>query len=255
MILRDGSSLPCRRLAAAALVGGLAVTSFAACTGSDDDPVAENSELDGDGDGEVTPEEVMAAAKEQLDSTSGVELRLATDDQPDDGNYLASAEGTLTAEPAAFEGSVSGRVMGIEAGDIGVVAVDGDVWIDALGWTNQYDPEDFCAPDPATLLDPETGVSPILTATEDLEAGEAERGGEDNQDVLTPYSGTVPGDTIRNILPCAEGDTFDATYRIDADGRLAEAEITGAFFPGLDEITYTIEVLDYDVEKDITAPE
>ena len=60
---------------------------------------------------------------------------------------------------------------------------------------------------------------------------------------------------MRNILPCAEGDDFDATYRIDADGRLTDAEITGEFFAGMDAITYTIEVQDYDVEKDITAPE
>lgn len=65
----------------------------------------------------------------------------------------------------------------------------------------------------------------------------------------------MPGDTVRNILPCAEGDAFDATYRIDADGRLVQAEITGAFFPDTDAITYTIDVLAYDVEKDISAPE
>ena len=123
-----------------------------------------------------------------------------------------------------------------------------------LGW-QVVNPEDFCAPDPAQLLDPETGVSPILTATEDLEAGDSELGGADNKETITPFTGTVPGDTVRNILPCAEGDSFDATYRIDADGYLSEAEITGEFFSGMDAITYVIEVQDYDVEQEITAPE
>ena len=248
-------TLPLRRLAAAALVGGLTVVSVTACSGGDD-PVTDNKDLDDDGDGEVSPEEVMAAAKAKLDETTGVELSLSTDDEPEDGDYLASADGTLIADPPSFEGEVGGRVMGTSATDIGVVSVDGDLYVEIpiLGW-DKLDPNDFCAPDPGTLLDPDTGVSSILTATEDLEAGESELGGDDNDETLTPFTGTVPGDTVRNILPCAEGDEFDATYRIDAEGYLTEAEITGEFFAGMDAITYVIEVHEYDVEQEITAPE
>jgi lipoprotein LprG len=245
---------PLRRLAAAVLVGGLSVVSAAGCSGGDD-PVTENKDLDDDGDGEVTPEEVMAAAKAKLDETSGVELTLSTDDEPDEGDYLASAEGTLIADPPSFEGEVAGRVLGTSASEIAVISADGDLYVEVpvLGWQD-VDPDEFCAPDPGGLLDPETGVSPILTATEDLEEGESELGGDDNDETLTPFTGTVPGDTIRNILPCAEGDDFDATYRIDADGFLTDAEITGEFFEGMEAITYVIEVHEYDVEKDITAP-
>ena len=247
--------LPLRRLATAALVGGLTVASGSACSGGDD-PVTENKELDDDGDGEVSPEEVLAAAMDKLDSTSGVEVELSTDDEPDGGDYLASAEGVLVADPASFDGEVAGRVMGVEAADIPVISVDGDLWVEipVLGW-DTVDPGDFCAPDPGQLLDPETGVSPVLTATEDVEAGESELGGEDNKETITPFTGTVPGDTIRNILPCAEGDAFEATYRIDADGFLTEVELTGEFFPGMDEISYVIEIHEYDVEQEISAPE
>jgi lipoprotein LprG len=248
-------ALPARRLATAVLVGGLTVVSVAGCSGGDD-PVTKNKDLDDNGDGEVTPEEVLAAAKDKLDSTSGVEVALSTDDEPEDGDYLGSAEGVLIADPPAFDGEVSGRVMGIKASDISVVSVDGDLYVDApvIGW-QVVDPGDFCAPDPAQLLDPETGVSSILTATDDVEAGDSELGGEDNKETITPFTGTVSGDTVRNILPCAEGESFDATYRIDADGYLDEAEITGEFFPDMDAITYVIEVQKYDVEQEITAPE
>lgn len=244
-----------RRVAAAALVGSLTVVSATACSGGED-PVTENEDLDDDGDGEVTPEEVMVGAKAKLDETSGVEVGLSTHDRPDSGDYLASAEGVLIADPAAFEGEVAGRVMGIDASEIPVVSVDGDLYVEApvVGW-QKVDPSEFCAPDPAQLLSPETGVSPILTATEDLEEGESELGGDDNSETITPFTGTVPSETVRNILPCAEGDSFDATYRIDGDGFLKEAEITGEFFPGMDAITYVIEVHDYDVEQAITAPE
>jgi lipoprotein LprG len=245
---------PLRRLGAAALVGGLSVVSVAGCSGGDD-PVTKNTDLDEDDDGEVSPEEVMAAAKAKLDETSGVELSLSTDDEPSEGDYLASAEGSLIADPPSFEGEVAGRVMGQSATDIAVISVDGDLYVEVpiLGWQD-LDPDDFCAPDPGALLDPETGVSPILTATEELEAGESELGGEDNEETLTPFTGTVPGDSVRNILPCAEGDDFEAIYRVDADGYLIDAEITGEFFEGMDAFTYAIEVDKYDVEKDITAP-
>lgn len=248
-------ALPFRRLAAATLAGGLTVLTVSGCSGGSDDPVTENTKLDDDGDGDVSPEEVMAAAKEKLDTTSGVHVRLSTDDEPDEGDYLASAEGTLIADPPAFEGEVAGRVLGVEASDIPVISVGGDLYVEVpvLGWRTE-DPSEFCAPDPALLLDPETGVSPILTATEDLEAGDSELGGEDNKETITPFSGTVPGDTIRNILPCAEGDDFEAAYRIDGDGFLLDAEITGEFFPDMDAITYVISVDDYDVEQEITAP-
>ena len=55
--------------------------------------------------------------------------------------------------------------------------------------------------------------------------------------------------------PCADGDSFDATFRINGDGELTEAEITGAFFSGSDSITYTIDVEEYGVEQEISAPE
>ena len=244
-----------RTLAAGALLGLLAVTTLSACTGGGDDTADKNELADADDDGSVSPEEVMAYAKQLLDGTSGVEIRLSTGDVPDEGNFLAEAEGTITTQPA-FDGTASGRVAGYDAADIGIVSVDGTVWIDlpVLGWSTDYQPDDFCAPDPAQLLDPDTGVSPRRPAREDREAGGPARGGEDNKQTLTPYAATVPAEQIRNILPCSESGDFEATYRIDGEGYLQSADITGVFFPDSDPITYSIEVLDYDVEQEITAP-
>lgn len=244
-----------RRLAAGAVLGAVAVTSLTACTGGDDETAAENEKADTDDDGSASPEEVMAYAKKLLDETSGADISLSTADDPEGDSVLLSATGTITDAPA-FDGVVSGRVSGILASDIGVISVDGAVWVDVpiQGWTDEYDPSKFCAPDPAMLLDPESGVSGVLTATTDLEAGESERGGPDNEEVLTAYSGSVPGDAIRNILPCSEGDEFEASYTVNADGYLRSADLTGEFYPGGSDITYTLELHKYDVTQDITAP-
>ncbi|NYJ01829.1 lipoprotein LprG [Nocardioides thalensis] len=242
------------QLAAGAMLALLAATTLTACTGEPEETAGQNDAADADEDGSVTPEEVMAYAKSLLDETSGVRISLKTNDEPPEGDYLAAAEGTITTQPA-FDGTVSGRVMGFDASDIDVVSVDGELQVNVpvTGWTT-FDPSEFCAPDPALLLDPESGVSSVLTAAEGLEEGEAERGGADNEVILTPFDGTVPGEAIQQILPCAEGDEFEATFRVNGDGYLDSADITGEFFPGVEDITYTIQVLEYDVEREITAP-
>jgi len=203
-----------------------------------------------------SPTEVMATAKQKLDATSGVEISLKASDDPGT-DYLQSAEGTIVADPPSFEGTVAGRVSGLSDSGIDVVSVDGTLWIKVpiLGWTDKYQAKDLCAPDPATLLDPDSGVSDLLTSATDLSAGKSERDTDDASVVVTPYSGKEPGDAIRSILPCAEGDSFDARFQVADDGALRSAELTGSFFPGSDPITYTIEVTKYGVTKDIKAPQ
>ncbi len=246
-------SLP-RRLAAGVSVAVLALTA-AACSGGDEG-VSSNKEADADDDGQASPEEVMAFAKEKLDATSGVEIALSTQDEPDREAFLKNATGTIIADPPAFEGTADGRYMGFDASDIAIVSVDGKFYVDLpLQGFDELDPADLCAPDPAQLLDPDKGVSSVLTAAEDLEAGDSERGGPDNAEVLTVFTGTVPNAAIKNVLPCAPGPTFDAKFTINEDGLLRAAEVTGQFFKGAtQEITYTIDVEAYDVEQDIVAP-
>ncbi|WP_408895797.1 LppX_LprAFG lipoprotein [Nocardioides sp. R1-1] len=232
------------RVAAGLLTALVTSVGLTACSGDDG------------GSSQATPwSEAGAKAKELLDGTSGIEVSLSTDDDPGT-DYLSAATGTIIADPPAFEGTVNGRVSGFEASSIDVVSVDGTLWIEApvLGWTDEYQPEELCAPDPARLLDPASGVSSVLTGSTDVEAGESERGGTDNKEIFHTYAGTATGDSIRAILPCAEGDAFEATYRLDDDGYLRTARLTGTFFPDSEPVTYTIDVSEYDVEKDISAP-
>lgn len=234
------------RLASAPALTLLVAAALVGCTGGDDSGTQTEGQA---------PEEVLAQAKDELDETSGIRVSMSTDEDPG-GDYLSEATGVIVADPAAFEGQISGRVSGLPGSDIGVVSVDGIVYIDVplMGWTDEFQPDQFCAPDPATLLDPDAGVSGVLTAATDLSAGEAERSTEDASVVITPYTGTVPGDAIRDILPCAEGEEVEATFQVDGDGRLVSADLTGAFFPDSDAVTYRIAIEEYGVTQDITAP-
>ena len=118
----------------------------------------------------------------------------------------------------------------------------------------EADPADYGAPDPAELMATSGGLSDLLVNTDDLEKGEEVRGGENNEEILTEYTGTVPASFVETVIPSATGDAFDATYTISNDGELREATLTGEFYPDADELTYSITFDDYGTEKDIQAP-
>ncbi|HJQ07183.1 MAG TPA: LppX_LprAFG lipoprotein [Nocardioides sp.] len=203
----------------------------------------------------VSPDQAMATAKQKLDATSGVEVSLKASADPG-VDYLQAADGTIVANPPAFQGTVAGRVSGLSDSGVDVISVGGKLWINVpiLGWTDQYSAKSLCAPDPANLLDPNSGVSDLLTSATDLTAGKSERDTTDASIVITPYSGKESADAIKKVLPCANGDSFDATFDIASDGSLRSAALTGSFFPGASPITYTIDITKYDVTKDIKAP-
>ncbi|MAS54991.1 LppX_LprAFG lipoprotein [Nocardioides sp.] len=236
------------RRAAVGACAALLSLPLAACSG-DDTPGTSDGDTSG-----ASPEEVLAQAKAELDETSGVRLSLSTEDERPDGDFLRSADGIITDAPA-FQGTAGGRFLGFDAEDIEVRSVDGDFYVNApiIGW-DTYDPAELCAPDPALLLDPDTGVSNVLVAATDVEAGEQRRADDDNSVIVTPYKAAVPGDAVAAILPCAPGDTFEATFTVDDEGRLRAADLTGEFFSGGGEITYTIAITEYGVTQEITAP-
>jgi lipoprotein LprG len=234
------------RLLAAPLVLGLALGALSAC--SDDSK-------DGGGGPKADPADVLAAAKKTLDSTTGVHISMTTKDLPNGVTGITSAEGT-GVHPSAFEGTFKLSVSGLPA-DAEVIAVGGTTYAkNSLllpDWT-PIDPADYGAPDPAKLMDADGGFSGLLSAAEKVKAGDSVRGGKDNKEILTEYTGTVSSDAVEALIPDAEGD-FSFSYTISDDDELREAVLKGAFY-GEDhgEVTYTLILDDYGTEKEITAP-
>ncbi len=200
-----------------------------------------------------TPQEVLELAKTTLDETSGVRLALSSDGLPSGVSGVSAAAGVGTHAPA-FDGTLT-VVLGGASFDVPVVALDGTVHAQVPlvpGWQD-VDPADYGAPDPAQLMSTEAGFSSLLTATAGVEEGESVRGGENNAEVLTEYTGTVPGDVVGNVIPSASGD-FDATHTVTAEGQLRSTVLTGVFYPGTEPMTYTIDLTEYGSTPEITAP-
>ena len=200
-----------------------------------------------------TPEQVVAAAQKQLDETKGVNLRLTTNNLPSGVTGVQSAEGT-GIHPAAFDGKLTVSLGGTSL-SVPVIAVDGKVYAKlplTLGWSD-VDPGEYGAPDPAALFTPDEGFSAVLAGTSGLAKGDSERGGENNKEVLTTYTGAVSADTMQKVIPSASGD-FKVAYAIDDQGRLRRADLTGVFYPSSASMTYTVTFDDYGTSKDISAP-
>jgi lipoprotein LprG len=204
---------------------------------------------------DASPGDVLAAARTTLDETSGVRLHLSTDDLPPGVAGITAASGVVTHAPA-FDGTISVIFAGT-AVEVPVVAVGDEVYAQiplTVGWS-RIDPAEYGAPNPARLITPGSGFTSLLPATTSVTRGESVRGGADNDEILTAYTGTVPGSAMKKVIPSSAGDSFDAEYQITDDDQLRSASFTGVFYPDSAEMTYEVDFDEYGVQQEITAPE
>lgn len=232
-----------RRLAALATAILFLAPTLAACSDDTADPSSD-----------VQPEEVLALAADKLTQTSGVELTLAAGALPTGVSGIAKAAGTVTDAPA-FEGTLTVVFAG-QTVDVPVVAV-GDKVFAQLPFTGgawqKVNPKEYGAPNPSTLIGAD-GFAGLLGQTESAQAGASVRGGPDNDEILTTYTGTVPGTAMEAVIPSSAGDSFDVEWQVTDDGELRSARLTGVFYPQTDPMTYTVDFTDYGTEKAIVKP-
>jgi lipoprotein LprG len=117
----------------------------------------------------------------------------------------------------------------------------------------EINPSDYGAPDPGLLTSSDKGIPAILSATTAAKAGKQIRGGTDNKEVLSTYTGSVPAAAVGNLIPGASGQ-FAATYGIADNGELRQATLTGAFYAGQPPMSYSLVLTGYGNATDISAP-
>lgn len=196
-----------------------------------------------------SPEERLAGAKQNFDAADYIGFTLTAAELPADLEGLLSAKGTGTHDPA-FTGEV--KVQTNVDLTAPLIAVDGDVYAELpfVGWS-ELDPAAYGAPNPAELMNREGGISSLFTATTNLEKGDSERSGEQ---ILTAISGTLPGEAVQGLFPSAGSADFTVSYTLTDDNDVSGARITGPFYEGFGDQTYTID-LDLDADPvDIQAP-
>lgn len=229
-----------RRRAATLLAALLLPLLVAGCGGSEDESP------------EQSPAQVMQQAKKHFDEAASVHISLSTESAPSSGNGVLAATGTVTRDPA-FEGDVKVILNGLTA-TVPVTSVGGKVYAQ-LPLQTKYsviDPAEYGAPDPADFADPDNGLSALLTKMEGLEKGKETRSGDQ---ILTSYTGTVPGAAVKRIIPSADAESdYDTTVGVDEDGRATTVKVTGTFFSGTSDTTYDVKFDRYDQDVEITPP-
>jgi hypothetical protein len=218
----------------------LAVPALTACTG--DDATETESAAD-----------LLAHAKHTLDETDGLHFVLDSEGAPETGTALVGGEGDI-ARPASFDGTLTVRAMGATL-DLAVVSVDGTVYAQ-LPFSSSFsvvDPAQFGFGDPGALIDPETGISQLLSAAESAELGEERRV---DGEVVREVTAELPGDLVEEILTSADPTrAVQARFSIaEESGELLRAELTGPFFTADDDATYILELSDFGADVEITAP-
>jgi lipoprotein LprG len=176
----------------AALLAVAVVTVVAGCSSS------------GDGDRPASatdPASLLTGARAGLDSASSVHFTLTSADLPTGGNQLIGGDGVIT-RPASFQGTLSVLLNGSKV-SIALTSVDGTVYA-KLPFSDSYrtiDPASFGLRDPATLIDPKTGVAQMFDQLSGVREAGRQRIGSD---VVTQIDGTVPGPLVDDLLTSAD---------------------------------------------------
>ena len=162
-----------------------------------------------------------ANARRDLRASSST---LATDDTPDSDAYLSEApSGRSPPTRRPSRARPPARFEGIPASDVDIVSVDGTVYAKLFGGFQDFDLPKLRAPTRPACSTPTPGFATVLTEAEEVSAGDAVRGGADNDEVLTDlHRARSPATRSQNLLPCAPGDEFDATFTVDDDGALRD---------------------------------
>lgn len=191
-------------------------------------------------------------AKTQLDDATTVSIKLKADDLPGDATGLLTAEGKGNHDPA-FTGDVTVQTGGASL-SAEVIAVAGKLWAKTSFAPSfiSVDPESLKAPNPATLLSGDDGISSLLTNTDKL-ADEGEK--RSGSDVVTSVSGVLDGEIVKRLIPSADvSKKFDVVYALSDDDELVNARLTGPFYPDVSSMTYTVRVSTSSKPTKISAP-
>lgn len=224
----------------AALAPTLALAlTLAACSG--DEPQAED------------PGALLAAAKATLDASSSVAVRVTSADLPAGSSALVGAQGTA-ARPASFEGELDVAIGGGTV-SVGVVSVDDTVYV-KTPFASEYavtDPADFGLRDPALLIDPDTGISSMLTEATQVALGDESRV---EGEVVREVTAQIPGAVIERLLTSADpAQPMSAAFSVvEGSSELRRAVLTGPFLDAQVDSTYTIDLDQYGEEVEIRAP-
>jgi hypothetical protein len=195
----------------------------------------------------------LLQAKHTIDATPSLHFTLTSSGAQGTGTVIRSGEGDAL-RPDGFTGSLVVMQSGFTV-RVGIVSLHG-VFSVKLPFATQFvptNPSAYGFGDPATLLDPDKGLSSLLVeATSAAMAGRDRLRGEELDEVDV----TLPGDRVAALLTSAD-KSQPVTGRIGiATGthQIRRVVLTGPFFDAHHDSTYTLVLDNYGENVTITPP-
>lgn len=195
---------------------------------------------------------LIAHARAMLDAAPSAHFTLTSSGPTGTGTALLGGSGHMQ-RPASFTGSLKVDVNGFTV-TVDAVSVNGTFYVrDPLtGSFDRADPSAYGFSDPSGLMNPNTGLSTLLTQCHDPRSADDDRL---NGVLLHEVSCSLPGKAVASLLPDAAPDqAVSATIGIAADsGQLRRVTLTGPFNT-TSPSTFTLVLDSYGENVRITPP-
>jgi hypothetical protein len=224
----------------AALAAGLVLTlALPACSSSSSAPKGN-------------PEALLQQAKTTLDAAHSVHFKLTSSNVSSGGTNLTGGEGDLV-RPDAMQGTFTVTVSGFSANV--KVLTKGGVFMAQLPFTSGYkvtNPSSFGLENPAKLMDPNAGLTNLLTEAQNpMFTNQVRIGGE----LLDTITFTVPGSSIP-VLPDANASKpVDVVAAINpSNHQLRQITLTGPFTSASSNSTFELTLTNYNEPVTVTLP-
>lgn len=230
----------------------LLVFTTTACMGDDDD---EKDDAGASPSAEVTPEEILASARDAWAETQSAHFTLDVDGDAyldeDETIKLVSAEGDIKRPGSvAATAKVDAQISVV---DISLVAVDGEIFITNLLSGNWEEAPDDFSYDPSVLFSDTDGIGPIMTDLKDPKLD----GTEDvNGTQAYKVTGTVSANRVERITAgTIAGEEIEVTLWTSVeDAKLLRVVLTEPEGVRESPATWTLNLSEHGKEIEIEAP-
>lgn len=196
---------------------------------------------------------LLPRARTTINAANAVHFAVTSNRLPTTGTVLTSGEGDL-ARPNQLSGDFQISVDGLPT-KVSIIETGGKFYV-KLPFASRYqlsDPSKFGFGDPAKVIDPNSGVSHLLTQVSGAKVSGHTR---INGEALETVTGTVPGASVTQFLPDADpSKPVAVVLEINpTSAEVRQVQVTGPFASTNTKSTYVLTLTKYNESVTITAP-
>jgi lipoprotein LprG len=196
---------------------------------------------------------LLQRAKTAFDQTSSFHIQLTSTDTTGTGTELTAAEGDAV-RPDGFTGTLTVEEAGFPL-QIKVISTGGKFYVQ-LPFSDDFEtasPSKYGFGDPGRLLDPNTGISTLLTSAQKPSIGSSVRL---NGESLQQVDATLPGNLLASLLVDADpSQPVAAVFSIDtASYQVREVDLTGPIFEASHQSTFHLVLDNYGENVSVSPP-